>query len=398
MAHPVDPTIERVVCNFCGGKRTNKGGFVGKEKKSQRYFCRDCQRFFREGVVYPKRKRSYDPKWSVLPSAERLIKELREIAATLGKTPTTNDIARLSKEKKSHTLQNYYAVFGSYVNAVKAAGLKQHYRQDFDKEKLLAELRELAESFDRRVFARDVIAARRTKLVSPKNHFDGAFGSIPQAIEVSGINKKYPFDDCAFLPRQENGEYLRRARAYSREELCEHLRKIQRKLGRVPRQNDIEKNYKKDVRPSLKQFLNEFGTISQARKAAKIANPPWQKFTKNELLEQLRKLGEQLGKKPTDRDIVRACNAGEAASVQVFVNNFGGLPAAYEAAGFEVLKPREYTDREIIKRLRKLRQKLGKRIGWNDLNRASLEGWCPSPGTVYHRIGNVDKIEEILNG
>ena len=398
MAHPVDLTIERVPCNFCGGKRTNKGGFVGADKKRQRYFCRDCQRFYREGAVYRKRKESYAPKLDVLPSERRLIAELREIARTLSKTPTTNDIRNLSKKKKCHTLENYYAVFGSYVEAVRAAGLKQHYKQEFDKEKLLAELRELAKSFDRRMFARDVGAARRKGLVSPKNHFDNAFGSIPLAIEASGVNENHPFDDFAHLPRHKSGEYLPRAREYSREELCEHLRKLERKLGRVPRHNDIEKNYKKDVRPSLKAYLNEFGTISKARKAAHIVNSQWKKFTKNELLEQLKKLGERLGKRPTDRDIIRACAAGETASADVFARNFGSIIKAYEAAGFEVLKPKEYTDRELLKRLRKLRQKLGKRIGWNDLLRASREGWCPSPNTVYRRIGNVYRLEEILSG
>jgi transposase-like protein len=396
MAYPIDLTIERFPCNYCGGKRTNKGGLVGKNK-IQRYYCRDCQRFFRVGAVYRKRKKSYAPKLDILPDEKRLIAELREIAKTLGKTPTTGDIARLSKRKKSHTLQNYYAVFGSYVEAVRAAGLKQHYRQEFDKEKLLAEIRELAKSFDRPMFARDIVEARKKGLVSPKNHFDKAFGSIPNAIEAAGVNKKYPFDEFSHLPRQKGGEYLPRARAYSRDELCEHLRKLERKLGRIPRHADIEKNYKKDVRPSLKQYINEFGTLRKARKAARILNTPWQKFTKTELLEQLKNLGEKLGKRPTDRDIVRACAAGETASVQIFANNFGSLSKAYEAAGFEVLKPKEYTDREIIKRLRKLRQKLGKRIGWNDLNRASKEGWCPSPNTVYRRIGSVDKIEEILN-
>lgn len=397
MAYPVDLTIERVACNFCGGKRTNKGGFVGKDKKRQRYYCRDCQRFFREDAVYRKRKKSYAPKLDVLPSERRLIDELRQIAQMLGKTPTTNDIARLSKQKKSHTLKNYYAVFGSYVEAVKAAGLKQHYRQEFDKEKLLAELRELGKTLNEPMFARHVVEARRHGLVSPQNHFDKAFGSISKAIEAAKVNEKYPFDGFGYLPRKQ-GEYLPRAKQYSREDLIRHLKKLEMKIGRIPRHKDVEENYKKDVRPSLKAYLNEFGTISNARKAARISNAQWKKFSKAELIGQLKKLGEKLGRRPTDRDIIRACNAGEAASVQVFANSFGSVIKAYEAAGFEVLKPKEYTDREIIKRLRKLRQKLGKRIGWNDLKRASLEGWCPSPNTVYRRIGNVDKIEEILNG
>jgi transposase-like protein len=396
MAYPIDLTIERVKCNFCGGKSTNKGGFVGKDKNRQRYYCRDCQRFFRENAIYRQRKESYEPKLDILPNERRLIDELRQIAQTLGKTPTTNDITRLSKQKTSHPLQNYYAVFGSYVNAVKAAGLKQHYRQEFDKQKLLSELHELDKILNEPMFARHIVEARKQGLVSPKNHFDSAFGSISKAIESAGVNEKYLFDDFSYLPRKQ-GEYLPRAKQYSRDDLIWHLKKLELQIGRIPRRKDMDENYEKDFRPSLKAFLNEFGTLSKARKAAGISNDQWQKFSKTELIEQLKTLGEKLGKKPTDRDIVRACNNGETASVKVFVNNFGDLIKAYEAAGFGVLKPKQYSDCEIIKNLQKLRQKLGRRIGWNDLNRASIEGWCPSPNTVYRRIGNVDKVEEILN-
>lgn len=395
MVYRKSETEEKVKCNFCSSERTSKAGFVGKAKK-QRYYCQDCQRFFRENAVYQTRKKSYAPKLDLLPDEQQLISELQLIAQTLGKTPTTVDIARLSKERKSHSVQNYYAVFGSFVNAVKVAKLKQHYRQEFDKEKLLAELKELGKTFNRPVFARDVVAARRKSLISPPHHFQKAFGSVANAIEASEINKKYPFDDFNYLPRNK-GEYLPRAKHYSREELIKHLKKLELKIGHIPRGNDIEKNYKKDVNPSLKAYLREFGSLSNARKAAQIPNTQWQKFSKTELIEQLKKLGEKLGRKPSDRDIVRACAAGETASAQVFANNFGSLTKAYEAAGFEILKPKEYSDREIIKRLRKLRQKLGKKIGWNDLKRASIEGWCPAPNTVYRRVGNVDKIEEILN-
>jgi len=143
---------EKVKCNFCGGERTIKGSFVGKDKKQQRYYCRDCQRFFRENAVYRKRKKSYAPKFDVLPDERRLIAELRQIAQMLGKTPTINDIRQLSKQKKCHTLENYYAVFDSFVNAVRAAELKQHYKQEFDKETLLSQLRELGKTLDRPVF------------------------------------------------------------------------------------------------------------------------------------------------------------------------------------------------------------------------------------------------------
>ncbi len=397
MVYRKDKNAKIVECNHCKSKNTIKAGFDRKDKTRQRYYCRDCERYSLENTISRKRKTNYAEKLDVLPSERRLILELQELAKELGKTPRTYDIRSLSKEKKCHTLENYYAVFGSYVTAVKAANLKQHYRQEFDKNKLLCELRRLGRTFDRPMYEKDVIEARRNRLVSPSNHFDKAFGSVSIAIEKSGVNKKYHFDDFEYLPR-DGGQYLPRAKKYSREEFIRHLKKLELKIGYVPRQKDIVKNYKKDITPSLKAYLREFGTLSKARTAAHIPNAQWKKFSKPKLVKQLKMLGKKLGRKPTNLEIVKACSEGKTASAQVFMNEFGSLIAAYKAAGFTVLKPKEYTDREIIKRLRKLRRKLGKRIGWNDLDRASKEGWCPSPNTVYRRLGNVERIEEILMG
>jgi Homing endonuclease associated repeat len=364
---------EKPVCRKCSGLKTSKAGI---SKGKQRFYCRECRVFFIENPIRSEGMRIYDVKTDILPSKRRLILELHVIAQSLGKTPTTEDIARLSKKKKCHSLNTYYAVFdGSYVTAVKEAKLKSHYRQEFDKEKLICELQFLSKKLKRPLFGKDVNEARRKGLVSSPYHFQRAFGSIPNAIQAAEGNKKH----------------------YFRNELINHLKKLKTELGRIPRGNDVKANYKQGERPSLKAFLNEFGSISNARKAAGIANPQWKKFTKTELIQQLKDLGEKLGRKPTDRDIIASCKKGEMASQTLFVREFGSLIKAYEAAGFEVLKPQQYTDAELIKRLRELRKKLGKRIGWNDLDRASKEGYFPTGGTVYRRIGNMDKVEEILN-
>jgi Homing endonuclease associated repeat len=223
--------------------------------------------------------------------------------------------------------------------------------------------------------SKDVNEARRKGLVSPPYHFQRAFGSIPNAIQAADANKKH----------------------YSRDELINHLKQLNLRIGRIPRQNDFVANYKHGERPSLKAYLNEFGSIINARKAAGIANPQWKKFTKTELIAQLQNLGKKLGRKPTDRDIIASCKKGEMASQTLVVREFGSLINAYEAAGFEVLKPKQYTDAELIKRLRELRKKLGKRIGWNDLARASKEGYFPTGNTAYRRFGSMDKINEIIS-
>jgi Homing endonuclease associated repeat len=364
---------EKPICKKCKGFKTSKAGFT---KDKQRFYCLVCRIFFIENPTRSEKKRIYESKTDILPSKRRLILELHGIAQSLGKTPTTDAVTRLSKKKKCSPLNTYYAVFGSFVEAVRASKLKQHYKQEFDKEKLIYELQQLRKKLKRPLFGKDVNEARRKGLVSPPYHFQRAFGSIPNAIQAAEANKKY----------------------YSREELISHLKLLYMKIGRIPRQNDFENNYKPGERPSLKAFLNEFGSISNARKVAGISNKQWKKFTKAELIEQLQNLGKKLGRKPTDRDIIAGCKKGEMASQTLFSREFGSLTDACKTAGFEVLKPSQYKDAELIKRLRELRKKLGKRIGWNDLARASKEGYFPTAATVYRRIGNMDKIEEIVNG
>ncbi len=67
---------------------------------------------------------------------------------------------------RARSLNIYYDVFGSFLDAVKKAGLKPHYKQKFDKENLLAELRELRAKLKHPLIGKDVIAARKKGKVS----------------------------------------------------------------------------------------------------------------------------------------------------------------------------------------------------------------------------------------
>lgn len=134
-------------------------------------------------------------------------------------------------------------------------------------------------------------------------------------------------------------------------------------------------------------FLNAFGTLSKARRAAKTQTAYrkprerttyWQKYTKEELIAQLKALGRELGRKPTDRDINAASKLGECASATTFARMFGSLPDAYRAAGFGKVKPRSYSDREIVLALKKLSKKLGRMPTFHEIRRASIRCECPS--------------------
>ena len=142
--------------------------------------------------------------------------------------------------------------------------------------------------------------------------------------------------------------------------------------------------------------------MAKARRAAGVNNSYkkdsgatryWQKYTPEELIEQLKKLGEKLGRKPTDRDINKASKEGLCASAVTFARMFGSLPNAYQKAGFEGVKPRSYTDKEILNALKNLAKEKGGMPTYHELVAASKAGKCPAPGTIVRRIGKLTDLK-----
>ncbi len=341
---PRPPLPSDIVCYHCESKDTSKAGF---NRGKQRYYCRACRRWFRENPAVPEGgKLDKNRRSKSLQSKGHLILSLQAISQRLGRTPTTTDINELSKAGRSYPLNNYYDVFGSFVEAVKKAALKANYKQKFDKEKLLGELRELRAKLKRPLLAKDVVAARKKGKVSSVYHFQRTFGSVPKAIQAAGTGKKI----------------------YTSSEMIEILRRLNSQLDRPVLASDIDELFRLGVGPSHRVIEREFGGMAKARKAAGINNSyqndsgatrHWQKYTPEELIEQLKKLGEKLGRKPTDRDINKASKEGLCASAVTFARMFGSLPNAYQKAGFEAVKPRSYTEKEILNALKKVAKEKG---------------------------------------
>ena len=372
---PRPPVPSGYTCYHCGSDQTSKAGF---NRGKQCFYCRACRRRFRENPVFPSRSKSrigWRPK--NLPSKGHFILELQAISQRIGRTPTTTDIIELSKAGRAYSLDAYYAVFGSFREAVRKAGLKS---QKFDREQLLGELRRLRAKLKRSLLGKDVLAARKKGKVSSIYHFQIAFGSVPQAIAAAGVGRKI----------------------YSREEMIKILRQIDAKLDRPVLASDIDELYHQGEGPNHRAVEREFGGMAKARRAAGIKNAYrkekkstkyWQKYTLEELTKQLKALGKKLGRKPTDRDINRASKEGLCASAMTFARMFGNLPAAYQKAGFEQAKPRSYTDDKIIAALKNLAKEKGRMPTFHEIAAASKAGKCPSPGTIVRRIGKLTEIK-----
>lgn len=378
MARP--PVPSGFICYHCGSDKTCKGGF---NKGKRRLKCRGCGMYFIEGGSYrPPRKYKITDN---TPSASHLILELQTIAQRIGRTPTTNIITELAKEGKAFHIHHYYAVFGSFLTALKRARIKLIYRQEFDEAdrlKMLNQLRALSKKLKRPLFAEDVAAARKRNEVSPLNHFFSAFGLIPKAIELAGVAPKI---------------------IYTRAEMIAVLRKLDAKTDRPVQTSDIDELYRQGLGPSSSTLEKKFGGMAKTRKAAKIKNAYktavrsdkyWQRYTVEEVIAQLKALGEKLGRRPTDRDINKASGDFTFASSATVARMFGNLPNAYRAAGFENVKPSQYTDAEIISALRKLKKQLGRFPMYIDLLALSKEGKCPTPNTIARRLGRLRDLKD----
>ncbi len=382
MARPI--FLSGYICYHCGSDQTCKGG-LGKHGK-RRFKCRNCTKFFTEGSS-SRRAGKYKIGENT-PTADQLILELQTIAQRIGKTPTTIIITELAREGDAHYAHHYYAVFGSFLTAVRKAGRKPRYLQRFDRDdrrKMLHELRGLSKKLKRPLFAEEVAKARKGGEVSPLNHYFTAFGTIPEAIELTGVAPK---------------------RVYTREELIEHLQKVDAKSNRPVTGADLDELYDKGKGPSHREYQRMFGSLATAREVANVKNEYatavkkdkyWTRYTVEEVIAQLQTLGKQLGRKPTDRDINRASGDFTFASAARVASMFGSLTNAYRAAGFENVKPREYTDAELIESLRSLPNELGRFPLYTELLTFSIAGKCASPGTISRRIGKLRDIKTMFD-
>ena len=130
-------------------------------------------------------------------------------------------------------------------------------------------------------------------------------------------------------------------RRYSDDEILEELRQAASRLGRSPTMREFAKD--PDARVHPQTVIEHFGTWNAAKRAAGLF--PRRFLTREELLEQLRGLGAELGRTPNARDLATRRRALPSASL--YAHTFGSLANALRAAGFEVLQGEERLDRAI---------------------------------------------------
>jgi Homing endonuclease associated repeat len=130
-------------------------------------------------------------------------------------------------------------------------------------------------------------------------------------------------------------------RRYSDEEILAELRASAGRLGRSPTMREFAADADATVHPQT--VIEHFGTWNAAKRAAGLS--PRRFISREELLSQLRALGDELGRVPTAKDI--AANRRRVASKSLIWHTFGSLSAALKEAGFDVPIGEERLERAV---------------------------------------------------
>ena len=155
-------------------------------------------------------------------------------------------------------------------------------------------------------------------------------------------------------------------RRYTDDEILDELKAAAERLGRSPTMREFAQDPGAHVHPQT--VIEHFGTWNAAKRAAGLF--PRRFLTQDELLEQLRNLGSELGRTPTARDL--AARRRSLPSASLYAHTFGSLGNALREAGFEVLQGEERLERAIAQGVELARSlgRLPKMADWADARRA----------------------------
>lgn len=203
-------------------------------------------------------------------SRGELLRALRAFAEEIGETPTRT---RMNAEGP-YSSQPYYREFGGWNDALAAAGLTANHRNGVPDEELIEELRRLDDALERVPRFEDMEAEGAFSA----HTYVRRWGSWPDAKDAAGL--------C---------EETRTSRRISEEELVEALIELAQELGKAPTQEEMNDLGRFSQRP----YYRVWDSWGEALRAAGL--DPERDFgtPKDELLEEMRRLADELGRTPT---------------------------------------------------------------------------------------------------
>lgn len=187
----------------------------------------------------------------------------------------------------------------------------------YSRDELIEALRQLAERLGRTPTGPEAMADPHTPSHST---YARRFGSWREALEAAGL----PLD-----PRK---------MGYDRERLLAHLQDLAETLGRTPAVGDLNAV----DGPCDKTYRNQFGKWSAALAEAGLeVGPRGRRYERDELLDILRALAEDLGHAPSERELKKRDHLPNPGTYR---DHFGGWNAALREAGLTPRYPKKYAE------------------------------------------------------
>src|SRR5947208_7221227 len=143
--------------------------------------------------------------------------------------------------------------------------------------------------------------------------------------------RKSVYRAVANIDRQALAEFQAGIRKrYTDDQILAELKTCAERLGRSPTMREFSADPKTTVHPQT--VIEHFGTWNRAKRLAGLV--PRRFATREELLQLLRELGDELGRAPSAKDL--DARRGRMPSKSLYWHTFGSLTNALREAGFDV--------------------------------------------------------------
>ncbi len=229
-------------------------------------------------------------------------------------------------------------------------------------------------------------------------------GDISTAVTVDKFNEGIDIPEANLLVflrstgsktifLQQLGRGLRRCKNKSEVVVLDFVRNCERLLLLNQLRKDVEREEKlaleeqADAGECVEIFSGRFSFSSTAIDLLEMLHKIQRGYTREDLVQQLQNLGKKLGRRPVSADIRKASLERQIASPPTFCAYFGSLANALVAAGYSA-RVGMVTKERAIHDLRKLAQDLGRVPRQHDVQAASADRRCVSPGVYRDLFGS----------
>lgn len=299
------------------------------------YTCTHCDETFQT----PQAKATHAAQLQTRIEPITKLLAIREVANELGRPPTLVEM----NERGAVSGDTVVDEFGTWNDGLRAAGLDPQHHSEISRSALLTAITQLADELGH-------APRQRTWIERGKYGLDAVvdrFGTWTTAVEAAGYT---PISQV-----QVNGKVPTRT-------ILESIRSVAEDFDRAPTASE----FREQGAVTPQTVKNRFGSYRAGVNAAGLEPHEPRAYPSEVLLEAVQRLGEELGRPPTNGEMDEL---GVVAASTVS-NRFGSWNAGLEAAGFNVNRESNITEADLARSLRRLGCQLGRPPEYADHHRA----------------------------